>query len=114
MPDEEIDFSDIPELDEEWFAKATWRTPLTKEPISIRLDQHVVDYFRAQGGGYQTRINDVLRTYVEVQRRKTRPAGKAVRALKESEAAEFKPRRKAAKRAAKKPSRKGGGPTRRR
>jgi len=36
----------------------------TKVPISIRLDEEVVTYFRAQGRGWQTRINEVLAEYV--------------------------------------------------
>ncbi|PEN10385.1 hypothetical protein CRI94_17290 [Longibacter salinarum] len=41
-----------------------------KKRITIRLDQDVVDFFKAQGQGYQTRINEVLKTYVLVQRMK--------------------------------------------
>ncbi|HEX2187946.1 MAG TPA: BrnA antitoxin family protein [Longimicrobiaceae bacterium] len=44
-----------------------------KVPISIRLDGEVVDYFKAQGRGYQSRINAVLRAYVRSQRAKYRP-----------------------------------------
>lgn len=72
MPDEDIDFSDIPELDERFWKNAVLRTPPAKQPISIRLDQHVLDYFRSQGAGYQTQINSVLRMYVEAQRRVAR------------------------------------------
>jgi uncharacterized protein (DUF4415 family) len=36
-----------------------------KAAISLRLDADVLDWFRAQGGGYQTRINAVLRAYME-------------------------------------------------
>jgi uncharacterized protein (DUF4415 family) len=38
-----------------------------KEQITLRLDKDVITWFRARGGGYQTRINDVLRDYVGVQ-----------------------------------------------
>ena len=41
---------------------------LLKAPVSIRLDEEVLDYFRASGRGYQTRINAVLRTYVRAQK----------------------------------------------
>jgi uncharacterized protein (DUF4415 family) len=34
-----------------------------KEAISLRLDADVLDWFRARGPGYQTRINAVLRAY---------------------------------------------------
>jgi uncharacterized protein (DUF4415 family) len=38
--------------------------PPRKAAISLRLDADVLDWFRAQGGGYQTRINAVLRAYM--------------------------------------------------
>lgn len=67
MSDEDIDFSDIPELDEEFFknAKLVERKPRTKA-ISIRIDTDVLQWFKqhAKHKGYQTLINDVLRTYV--------------------------------------------------
>jgi uncharacterized protein (DUF4415 family) len=52
--DEEIDWS-----------KAVFVDAPGKKPISIRLDQDILAYFRAQGGGYQSRINKVLRHYME-------------------------------------------------
>lgn len=68
MPDEDIDFSEIPELDEEFIknAKLVERKPRT-EVISIRIDTDVLQWFKeqAKNQGYQTLINDVLRTYVE-------------------------------------------------
>jgi uncharacterized protein (DUF4415 family) len=39
----------------------------SKQPISIRLDDEVLDYFKARGRGYQTRINAVLKSYVKAQ-----------------------------------------------
>jgi uncharacterized protein (DUF4415 family) len=36
-----------------------------KAAISLRLDADVLDWFRAQGAGYQTRINAILRAYKE-------------------------------------------------
>lgn len=40
-----------------------------KRQITIRLDQDVLDWFKAQGSGYQTRINAVLRSYVDAERK---------------------------------------------
>ncbi len=63
IKDEDIDFSDIPELTEEWFARAVrgkFYRP-AKEIVSIRLDKDVLAFYRRQGAGYQTRINDTLR-----------------------------------------------------
>lgn len=63
---------DSPLLDEEWLRAARLVTPSgAKEQISIRLDEEVVAFFRSQGRGYQTRINDVLKAYVLTQRLKS-------------------------------------------
>lgn len=69
MPDEDIDYSDIPELDEAWFAKAELRMPVTKEQVTLRLDVDILRFFKAQGKGYQTRINAVLRAYVDAMKK---------------------------------------------
>jgi uncharacterized protein (DUF4415 family) len=66
MTDEEIDTSDIPPLDDDFFAHAELRLPEPKQLITIRLDTDVVEWFKAQGKGYQTRMNAVLRRYMEV------------------------------------------------
>jgi len=64
-PDSEIDLSDIPELDKSFFKRAKVRLPQTKQSVSIRVDRDVLDWFRRQGKGYQTRMNAVLRAYME-------------------------------------------------
>lgn len=43
---------------------------VAKKQLTVRFDQDVVDWFREQGPGYQTRMNAVLRSYVEAQRDK--------------------------------------------
>lgn len=70
LPDEDIDFSDIPEADAAFWKNAQLRLPGAepKAPVSIRLDRDVLDFFKATGRGYQTRINAVLRSYVEAHR----------------------------------------------
>jgi uncharacterized protein (DUF4415 family) len=42
--------------------------PLPKRQITLRLDGDIIDAFKAQGSGYQTRINNVLRSYVNAIR----------------------------------------------
>lgn len=69
MKDEEIDYSDIPELDEAFLEKAVIVLPKPKASVCIRLDQDVLDWFKSQGKGYQTRINALLRAYMEAQNR---------------------------------------------
>ena len=48
---------------------AFWKTaklvmPERKVPVSLRLDRDVVDWFKSHGRGYQSRINAVLRSYM--------------------------------------------------
>jgi uncharacterized protein (DUF4415 family) len=67
LPDGKIDYSDIPELDEHFWHNAELVLPPTKERITLRLDPEVLDYFRRSGSGYQTRINAVLRGFMQMQ-----------------------------------------------
>lgn len=69
MNDSDIDYSDIPELDESFFYKATITLPHKKDSITLRLDHDILEFFKHGGPKYQTRINAVLRAYVEAQRR---------------------------------------------
>jgi len=68
MKDRDIDFSDAPELDDDFFAEAKlW--PGKKKQITIRLDPDVLDYFKTKDRGYQSSINATLRRYMEAQQR---------------------------------------------
>lgn len=64
--DSEIDTSDIPELDDEFFRQADIRVP-AKKSVTIRLDADVLQWYKSQGQGYQTRINKLLRSYMDAQ-----------------------------------------------
>ncbi|MGR4975021.1 BrnA antitoxin family protein [Pseudomonas sp. LARHCG127] len=66
LDDADIDTSDIPELDEDFFRRAELRVPV-KQAVTIRLDADVVEWFKGQGAGYQTRINQLLRQYMQAQ-----------------------------------------------
>ncbi len=66
MTDADIDYSDIPELDDEFFKNATqvpW--PPVKAQLTIRLDADVLAWLKSNGRGYQTRINRILRVAME-------------------------------------------------
>jgi uncharacterized protein (DUF4415 family) len=58
-----------PLLDRKWFAKATLVMPERKVPISLRIDREVVDWFKAHGKRYQSRMNAVLKAYMQAHRR---------------------------------------------
>jgi len=66
MTDADIDYSDIPELSDEFLERARqvmW--PPEKERITIRVDRDVLDWLKSQGKGYQTKINQLLRIMME-------------------------------------------------
>jgi len=63
MTDKDIDYSDIPELNDYFFLNAV-QNPFykpTKKSTTIRVDQDVLQWLKADGKGYQTRINSILR-----------------------------------------------------
>jgi uncharacterized protein (DUF4415 family) len=68
LSDRDIDYSDIPELDKDFFKSATLVLAEPKTTVTIRLDQRVLEWFKAKGPGYQTRINALLRAYMEAHK----------------------------------------------
>ena len=65
LRDEDIDYSDSPPLDDEFFKQATIELPKPKDSITLRLDHEILEYFKKLGRGYQTKINAVLKAYVK-------------------------------------------------
>ena len=74
LKDHKIDFSDIPEVAPEMFARAVVRRGLKpvarKKQLTLRVDSNVLEWYKRQGPGYQTRINSLLRAYMEEHLRK--------------------------------------------
>ena len=68
-----IDRSDIPVITPAQFARAVVRKGLKpvepKAQVTLRIDRDVLAWFRKQGRGYQTRINALLRAYVDAHKR---------------------------------------------
>jgi uncharacterized protein (DUF4415 family)/uncharacterized DUF497 family protein len=58
-----------PILDKEWFRTAKLVLPERKVPISLRMDREVVEWFKAHGRRYQSRMNAVLKAYVQAHRK---------------------------------------------
>jgi uncharacterized protein (DUF4415 family) len=69
--DEDIDYSDIPPLDENFFANAVIWKPRKKQ-LTIRIDSDVYDFFKGLGNKYQPRMNAVLRRYMELTQGQTK------------------------------------------
>ena len=63
MPDDQIDTSDAPFRPDAVWVKAV-DFPHAKKLISLRIDEDVIEFFKHTGTRYQTRINAVLRSYV--------------------------------------------------
>jgi uncharacterized protein (DUF4415 family) len=69
IQDEDIDCSDIPELDDTFWAHAELRLPQPKKGVYLRIDRDILDRLKAEGPGYQTRINAILRAYLDAKSR---------------------------------------------
>ena len=66
--DEDIDYSDIPEADEDFWRRAELQMPRPKKGIYVRLDADVIEWLKSKGKGYQTRMNAMLRVLRESDR----------------------------------------------
>jgi len=84
MEDDEINLEDSPELDESFFANATVRIPEPKKSVSLRIDKDVLDWYKHQGPGYQTRMNAVLKMYMRAKNdtRASKPVMKNIKRRK--------------------------------
>jgi uncharacterized protein (DUF4415 family) len=72
LKDEDINLSDVPEVSPEMFARAIVRRGLKPVPrkaqLTLRVDSEVLDWFRKQGQGYQTKINALLKAYMDAHK----------------------------------------------
>jgi uncharacterized protein (DUF4415 family) len=67
LPDASIDYFDIPRLGKSFWKTARLTMPEPKDRLTIRVDHDVVEWLKKHGRGYQTRINAILRSYMEAQ-----------------------------------------------
>lgn len=66
LPDDTIDYSDIPPLTEKFWKNAIrnpWYRP-RKQQVTLRIDADVLAWLRRGGKGYQSRLNSLLRTAI--------------------------------------------------
>jgi len=75
LKEKDIDLSDTPEFTPQMFAKAVVRRGLKPIPpkaqVTLRVDRDVLEWFKEQGQGYQTRINALLRAYMDANKART-------------------------------------------
>ncbi|CUX49518.1 MULTISPECIES: BrnA antitoxin family protein [Agrobacterium] len=69
LPDEKIDYSDIPELDENFWVNAKLVEPEGTQQITLRVKKSVIEAYKSTGKGYQTRMNAVLESYARTLRK---------------------------------------------
>lgn len=69
MTDEDIDFTDLPETTPEMWAKGVLRRSINSQEI-LPIDRDIVEFFKSQGRGYQEKINQLLRAYMEAHQPK--------------------------------------------
>ena len=68
MTDEEIDTSDIPPLDEKFFATARLRIPRGKIAVTVSVDKDISDWYQAQGEESTALMSAALKIYAEAHR----------------------------------------------
>lgn len=68
MQDTDIDYSDIPPTTKEFWKKAKVVMPSGKVHLSVRFDGDIVEWFKRNGPGYQSRMNAVLRAFINAHK----------------------------------------------
>ncbi len=76
MTDDDIDYSDIPPLNETFFERAQRRLPKQQVAVTIHVDPEVLAWFHAQGDEWEKRMRAALRIYVEAHQE--HPSARAV------------------------------------
>lgn len=70
MRDEDIDYSDIPPLDEAFWKNAVLVMPDKTQSVTLRVKKSVLDAYKATGKGYQTRMNMALESFARAMLKK--------------------------------------------
>ena len=63
IKDEDIDYSDIPRLDDRFWKNAKLIEPENTQQVTLRVKKSVLEAYKATGKGYQTRMNAVLESF---------------------------------------------------
>jgi uncharacterized protein (DUF4415 family) len=71
LTDEDIDTSDIPLLDDSFFANARLRMLQPRVSVTVQVDADLLEWSKAQGEEFESVINTALRSYVERHKEQT-------------------------------------------
>jgi len=74
LTDETIDRSELPPLDESFFARAAWRMPEGRTFVTVPIDVDLLAWFQAQGDESEQRMIAALRIYVEAHKDAVHPS----------------------------------------
>ena len=93
VKDQSIDFSDLPELDEEFWDRSEVVKPDRTDQITMRVERSVLACFQAPGKGYQARMNRVLHSTVRhIAKQSTDASGRSMRSEANFRLRECRPR----------------------
>lgn len=67
-PERQVEELEVEALTTAAWVEASMRDQTRKKLISLRVDPEVIEFFKAQGPGYQTRMNAVLTAYMQVKK----------------------------------------------
>ena len=68
MTDDMIDTSDIPPLTDNFFGTAKWRMPKPKVKVTVEVEPEVLDWFKAQGTGWEQQLTAAIRIYAHAHK----------------------------------------------
>jgi uncharacterized protein (DUF4415 family) len=68
LTDERIDRTELPPLDESFFARAKWRMPEKSVAVTIHIAPDLLEWFKAQGSEYEERMIAALRIYAQAHK----------------------------------------------
>jgi len=68
LTDEEIDVSEVPPLDEGFFARARWRFPVGYATVAVPVDPDTLSWFKGQGETAVEQMTTALRIYADAQK----------------------------------------------
>lgn len=67
IDDESIDYSDIPETDEEFWKNARFVKGVPRKSMNLQVDEDILSFFKDKNLHYQVEINNILRQYISSQ-----------------------------------------------
>lgn len=70
IKDDEIDYSDIPELDEKYLVEVELGSEDSQDEVLLKVDHEVLEFFKNQSKNYQVSMSHVLKAYVAASRHK--------------------------------------------